>query len=103
MHSENPGAPDSQRVFAKLIGANVVIVAVAVAVHSVALRERNDAEIALMLAALAAASAVNYFLVRVALRPVEHLEEVAERVRSAGRGSDSRAVITRSTCSGPWR
>jgi signal transduction histidine kinase len=67
-------------LFAKLIGANVVIVAVAVAVHSVALRERNDAEVALMLAALAAASVVNYFLVRVAVRPVEHLEDVAERV-----------------------
>src|SRR5688500_15191985 len=67
-------------LFAKLIGANVVIVAVAIAVQAVAFRERNDAEVFLIFAALAAASVVNYFLVRVALRPVEQLEEVADRV-----------------------
>lgn len=57
---------------AKLIGANVIIVASAIGL--------NQSEVTTALIALAAASVVNFLLVRVALRPVDELENVAERV-----------------------
>jgi signal transduction histidine kinase len=60
---------------AKLIGANVIIVASAIGL--------NQSEITTAVIALALASAVNFLLVRVALRPVDELESLAERV-SAG-------------------
>lgn len=67
----------------KLIGANVIIVVVAIAMHAGFTDTRGGAEIVWIIAALFAASLVNFFLVRVALKPVEELEELAERV-SAG-------------------
>lgn len=78
----------SQRVLGvplvvKLIGANVIIVAAAVMVQIVAFSGRNNVEIIIVLVALALASLVNFVLMRVALRPVEELEYLAERV-SAG-------------------
>lgn len=57
---------------AKLIGANVIIVASAIAL--------NQSEIFTALIALAAASAVNVLLVRLALRPINDLESLAKRV-----------------------
>lgn len=57
---------------AKLIGANVIIVASAIGL--------NQSEVTTAVIALAAASLVNFLLVRVALRPVVELENVAERV-----------------------
>jgi two-component system, NarL family, sensor histidine kinase UhpB len=59
---------------AKLIGANVIIVASAIAL--------NQSEITTAVIALALASAVNFLLVRVALRPVEELESLAGRVNA---------------------
>ena len=67
---------------AKLIGANVIIVASAIGL--------NQSEVTTAVIALAAASLVNLLLVRVALRPVVELENVAERV-TAGEFS-ARAV-----------
>jgi signal transduction histidine kinase len=67
----------------KLIGANVLIVAVAIAVQAAFFHRQSGTEIAVILAAIAAASLVNFVLVRVALGPVEELENVGERV-SAG-------------------
>ena len=67
---------------AKLIGANVIIVASAIGL--------NQSEVTTAVIALAAASLVNFLLVRVALRPVVELENVAERV-TAGEFS-ARAV-----------
>ena len=64
----------------KLIGANVIIVAAAVLVQTFVFAGRNNAEIIAVLVALAAASLVNFILVRVALQPVAALESLAERV-----------------------
>ena len=57
---------------AKLIGANVIIVLSAIGL--------NSSEITTALIALAAASVVNFLLVRLALRPIDQLEELARRV-----------------------
>lgn len=58
---------------AKLIGANAIIVASAIAL--------NRAEVTtFFIVALAAAAVVNFLLVRLALRPINELESVAERV-----------------------
>ena len=65
---------------AKLIGANVLIVAAAIAVQIYALGASRQAELMAMLGALAAASVVNIFLVRLALQPIAELEEVSNRV-----------------------
>ena len=68
---------------AKLIGANVLIVVAVFAVQAILFHDRGTGEIFAVFAALAAASLVNFLLVRVALRPVEDLERLADRV-SAG-------------------
>ena len=65
---------------AKLIGANVIIVASAFAVQTAAVSHLPRAEIVTGLITLAAASAVNFYLVRLALRPVDELEKLAVRV-----------------------
>ena len=57
---------------AKLIGANVIIVLSAIGL--------NRSEMTTALTALAAASLVNFLLVRLALRPIDKLEELAGRV-----------------------
>ena len=67
----------------KLIGANVIIVVVAIAMHAAFSRTQGGTEILWIVVALVAASLVNFLLVRVALKPVEDLEDLAERV-SAG-------------------
>ena len=67
-------------LIAKIIGTNVVIVAVAAALQAIVFRGQNGAEIAMVVGGLAAASIVSFVLVRVALRPVDDLEELAERV-----------------------
>jgi signal transduction histidine kinase len=67
----------------KLIGANVIIVAAAALAQTFVFGGRNNTEVIAVLVALAAASLVNFVLVRVALRPVAALEALAERV-SAG-------------------
>lgn len=59
---------------AKLIGANVIIVASAIGL--------NRSELMTAVIALAAASLVNFLLVRLALRPIDRLEELAARVTS---------------------
>jgi len=65
---------------AKLIGANVIIVASAFAIQTAAASHFTRAEIATAVIALAAASVVNFFLVRLALRPIDELEQLAEHV-----------------------
>jgi len=64
---------------AKLLGANVLIVASALVVQTIAFDGRG-AEIVSVLVALAAALVVNLILVRLALRPIEELEQLAHRV-----------------------
>jgi signal transduction histidine kinase len=75
---------------AKLIGANVIIVASAFALQAAAVSRLSRGEIATAVVALAAACAVNFLLVRLALKPVNELETLAERV-SAGE-FDARGV-----------
>ncbi len=65
---------------AKLIGANVVIVAAAVLAHSVVASGSGRFDMVTVIVALAVASLVNFFLVRVALRPIGDLEKLAEQV-----------------------
>jgi len=64
---------------AKLLGANVLIVASALAVQTLAFDGRR-AELVAVLIALAAALIVNLILVRFALQPIEELEDLAHRV-----------------------
>ncbi len=65
---------------AKLIGANVVIVAAAVVAHSLVASGSGRFDMVTVVVALAVGSVVNFFLVRVALRPIDDLEDLAERV-----------------------
>lgn len=65
---------------AKIIGANILIVVVGVILHTFSSGVRNATEMTTAIVALTAATLVNLMLVRLALRPVEELEEVAERV-----------------------
>lgn len=67
---------------AKLIGANVLIVASAIVLQGIAFDGRR-AELIAVLIALTAALVVNLFLVRLALKPIKELEDLALRV-SAG-------------------
>jgi two-component system sensor histidine kinase UhpB len=64
---------------AKLIGANILIVASALLVHALAFAGRR-AEVVAILIALSSALIVNLILVRFALKPIEELEELAHRV-----------------------
>lgn len=64
---------------AKLVGANVLIVASAIAVQISAFGS-HQAELLSLLGALAVASAVNVCLVRLALKPIAELEAVGSRV-----------------------
>lgn len=68
---------------AKIVGANIIIVLAAIILHTISPEVRNAAQLTTAVVALAAATLVNLVLVRLALRPVEALEDVAERV-SAG-------------------
>ena len=65
---------------AKLIGANVIIVASAFALQASLINRLERGEIATAVAALAVASLVNFLLVRVALKPIAELEGLALRV-----------------------
>ncbi|HZI99124.1 MAG TPA: histidine kinase [Gemmatimonadaceae bacterium] len=65
---------------AKLIGANVIIVASAFVLQASAVSSLGRAEIVTAVAALALASVVNFLLVRLALKPVRELETLALRV-----------------------
>jgi len=65
---------------AKIIGANVIIVAAAIGVQVLGFQPGDRAEILVIVVALAIASVVNVFLVRLALRPVADLEELAKKV-----------------------
>ncbi len=65
---------------AKLIGANVLIVAAAIVVQMVVLGGGDESGMVTVLAVLAAASLVNLILVRLALDPIRHLEKLAVRV-----------------------
>ncbi len=67
---------------AKLIGANVIIVAAALFAHSLS-SGRAGLDLLTVVVSLAVASAVNVMLVRIALQPIGELERLAERV-SAG-------------------
>ena len=64
---------------AKLLGANVLIVASVLAVQMVAFNGRRTGLVGLLVA-LAAALAANLILVRLALQPIEELEHLAHRV-----------------------
>jgi signal transduction histidine kinase len=63
----------------KLIGANVIVVAAAIAVQMV-LGRSYEAGMMTVLTVLGAASLVNLILVRLALDPIRHLEKLATRV-----------------------
>ena len=68
---------------AKLIGANVIIVAASIAVQAAFVRGASRAELFAVVVALAGASVANVFLVRLALDPIRQLQDLANRV-SAG-------------------
>lgn len=65
---------------AKLIGANVLIVAAVIVVQMVVLWGSDALGMVTVLAVLAAASLVNLILVRLALDPIRHLEKLAARI-----------------------
>ena len=65
---------------AKLIGANVIIVASAFALQAAAISRFTRLELIIAAAALASASLVNFLLVRLALKPIDDLETLADRV-----------------------
>lgn len=65
---------------AKLIGANVIIVASVFALQAAAISHLSRSEIITAFLGLAAASAINFLLVKIALRPINDLEQLAERV-----------------------
>jgi len=64
---------------AKLIGANVLIVASAALIHAFASTGRRG-ELLMVFIAFASALAVNVILVRLALQPIKELENLADRV-----------------------
>jgi len=66
----------------KIIGANIGIVVVAVAMQAMLFRGEHRSEILIVLAGLAVASLVSWILVRIALSPVKELETLAHRVQS---------------------
>ena len=76
----------------KLIGANAVIVAAAIAVQMTAFGSGHQAELLGLLSGLAAASLVSIFLVRLALKPIAALEALGRRVQEAD--FDVRAVAS---------
>ncbi len=65
---------------AKLIGANVIIVASAFALQAAAISRLTRLELIIAAAALVSASVVNFLLVRLALKPIHELETLADRV-----------------------
>jgi signal transduction histidine kinase len=67
----------------KVMGANGLIIAVAVVLVGNGLWGDNQGELVIVLGALSVVCIVNLLLVRVALSPIKQLEQVAERV-SAG-------------------
>lgn len=71
----------------KLIGANVIIVAAAVLIHVLAFPGRGGEEILAVLLALTAASVLNFTLVGVALRPIDDLALLADRVGAGDFGA----------------
>ena len=64
----------------KLIGANIVIVAAAMLMHALAFSDAGAVGSTTFAIALSAALLVNLFLVQLALRPVDELKGLAERV-----------------------
>ena len=65
---------------AKLIGANVIIVASAFVLQAAAISRLTRFEVITAVIALAAASVMNFFLVKLALQPINELEQLADRV-----------------------
>lgn len=66
-------------LIAKLIGANVLIVGAALLVHAIAFTGRRT-ELVTVIVALSIALIANLILVRVALRPIDALEDLALKV-----------------------
>jgi signal transduction histidine kinase len=64
----------------KLIGANIIIVVSAILVRTLSFNGRSSTEALIAVASLAAATVVNIMLVRIALRPIDEIERIAERV-----------------------
>lgn len=64
----------------KLIGANIVIVAAAMLMHALAFSDAGAVGSTTFAIALSAALLVNLFLVQLALRPVDELKDLADRV-----------------------
>ena len=91
-HNANPRIPDWLRLILgiplemKLLGANLVILGVAVLVlfGPIRLNPGRLTDVYVVVAALIIGAAVNFALVRLALRPINALEHVARRV-SEGR------------------
>jgi signal transduction histidine kinase len=77
-------------LFGKLIGANVLIFAGAAIALRPALDHVSGAELLIGALAVALACAANILLIRVALAPVEELEQVAERVSEGEFGARAR-------------
>src|SRR5687767_11190647 len=67
----------------KVMGANALIIAVVLALVGGGLWGENQGQLVVVLGALTVVCIVNLLLVRLALSPISHLEDVADRV-SAG-------------------
>ncbi len=79
-------------LMSKLIGANVVIVAVAIALERESMLAGDWGEVAAVVLALGAACAASLALIRLALRPIDDLAQFSRRV-SAGE-FDTRVVTS---------
>lgn len=64
----------------KVMGANTLIVVVALVLVGNGLWGDNEAQLIVVLGALTVVCIVNLLLIRLALSPIKHLEQVAERV-----------------------
>jgi len=77
----------------KVMGANGLIIAVALVLVSNGLWGDNQGELVVVLGALSVVCLVNLLLVRLALSPIEQLEEVAERVSAGDFGARARPSL----------
>ncbi|MDP9178671.1 MAG: histidine kinase, partial [Gemmatimonadota bacterium] len=77
----------------KVMGANGLIIAVVLALVGGGLWGENQGQLVAVLGALTVVCIVNLLLVRLALSPINHLEEVADRVSAGDFGARARPSL----------
>ena len=77
----------------KVMGANALIIAVVLALVGGGLWGENQGQLVVVLGALTVVCIVNLLLVRLALSPINHLEDVADRVSAGDFGARARPSL----------